>query len=293
MLKLIGRGRSFTCNGVTRCDFLQVGALGAVGLSLPQLMAARAAGAVKPGHDERSCIMIFNLGAPSNMDLWDMKPDAPAEIRGPFKPVPTKVPGLQLSEILPLHARIADKFSLVRSAHHGGAAVHDAGWQMLQTGRLFSGGVNTPHVGSVVSYLRGRKTDLPPFAVLPELMGRGGGNMPNGQAGGVRGKAQDPFEPTADPSQPNFRVPDLPPPPEIGTVRLDRRRKIRALVDDAVGEFEATENAALLDSNFQAAFRLMTSSQAREAFDLAQEPAHVRDRYGRSRFGQCCLLARR
>ena len=215
--------------------------------------------------------MIFNLGAPSNMDLWDMKPDAPAEIRGPFKPVDTTVPGIQLSEILPRHAKIADKFSLVRSVHHGGAAVHDAGWQMMQTGRLFSGGVNTPHLGSAVGYLRGRKTDLPPFAVLPELMGRGGGNMPNGQAGGFLGKAHDPFVLNADPSKPSFRVPDLLPPAEIGTVRLDRRRKIRELVDDAVDKFEATENAALLDNNFQAAFRLMTSPQARAAFDLSQE----------------------
>jgi hypothetical protein len=293
MLTFLGKGTATTCNGVTRRDFLQVGALGALGLSWPHWLAAQEAGLVAPDHDERSCILIFNLGAPSNMDLWDMKPDAPAEIRGPFKPVATPVPGIQLSEILPRHARIADKFSLVRSVHHTGAAVHDAGWQMLQTGRLFAGGVNTPHLGAVVSYLRGRKTDLPAFAVLPEIMGRGGGNMPNGQSGGFLGKAHDPFVLNADPSKPNFRVPDLLPPQEIGTVRLDRRRKIRELVDDAVAEFEATENAALLDGNFQAAFRLMTSTQAREAFDLAQEPPKVRERYGKTRFGQCCLLARR
>jgi hypothetical protein len=293
MLTFTGKGKAFTCNGSTRRDFLQVGALGAIGLSLSDLMAARAAGVVKPGHDNRSCIMIFNLGAPSHLDLWDMKPDAPAEIRGPFKPIQSTVPGIQLSEVLPRHASLADKFSLVRSVHHGGAAVHDAGWQMMQTGRLFSGGVNTPHVGAVVGYLRGRKTDLPTFAVLPELMGRGGGNMPNGQAGGFLGKAHDPFVLSADPSKPNFRVPDLLPPLEIGTVRLDRRRRIRELVDDAVETFEATESAALLDGNFKAAFRLMTSPQARQAFDLSQEPQQVRDRYGMTRFGQSCLLARR
>jgi hypothetical protein len=94
MLTFTGDGKAYTCNGVTRRDFLQVGALGAIGLSLPGLLAAQEAGAVKPGHDDRACIMIFNLGAPSNMDLWDMKPDAPAEIRGPFKPVASKVPGI-------------------------------------------------------------------------------------------------------------------------------------------------------------------------------------------------------
>ena len=149
MLTFTGKGRAFTCNGVTRRDFLQAGTLGAIGFGLPQWFAAQAAGAVKPGADDRACIMIFNLGAPSNMDLWDMKPDAPAEVRGPFKPIATSSPAIQVSEILPRHATIADKLSLVRSVHHSGAAVHDAGWQMMQTGRLFTGGVNTPHIGSV------------------------------------------------------------------------------------------------------------------------------------------------
>ena len=129
--------------------------------------------------------------------------------------------------------------------------------------------------------------------VLPELMGRGGGNLPNGQAGGFLGKAHDPFALNADPSKPNFQVPDLLPPPEIGKVRLDRRRRLRQIVDQTIKDFEATENAKLLDQNFHAAFRMMTSREAREAFDLSREPLHVRERYGMDRFGQCCLLARR
>lgn len=124
-------------------------------------------------------------------------------------------------------------------------------------------------------------------------MGRGGGNLPNGQAGGFLGKAHDPFSLMADPSQPNFKVPDLLPPPEIGEVRLERRRRMREVVDSTLKNFEATENAQLLDSNFQAAYRLMTSPQARDAFDLSKEPTKVRERYGMTRFGQCCLLARR
>ncbi|MCA9079101.1 MAG: DUF1501 domain-containing protein [Planctomycetaceae bacterium] len=292
MLTLTGRGRTTTCDGMSRRDFLQVGTLGGIGLSLPQLLAVEAAAASKP-HDDRACIMIFNLGAPSHIDLFDMKPDAAAEIRGPFKPIDTAAPGVQLSEILPQHARIADKISFVRSCHHTGAAVHDAGWQMLQTGRQFTGGINSPHAGAVTSFLRGRKTDLPPFVVLPELMGRGGGNLPNGQAGGFLGKAHDPFSLNADPSQKNFKVPDLLPPPEIGTARLERRRRMRDIVDQTIDNFEATEDAALLNDNFQAAFRMMTSPQARDAFDLTKEPQEVRDRYGMNRFGQCCLLSRR
>ncbi|MDA0284921.1 MAG: DUF1501 domain-containing protein [Planctomycetota bacterium] len=293
MLKLTGQGKAHTCNGVTRRDMLQAGALGAIGLSLPQYLAAKEQGAVKAGHDDRACIMIFNRGAPSQMDTFDMKPDAPAEVRGPFQPIRTTAPDIQISEIFPQLARHADKFSLVRSCYHTSAAVHDAGWQMMQTGRKFAGGVDTPHAGAVVSYLQGRKSDLPPFVVLPETMGRGGGNLPNGQAGGFLGKAHDPFALMADPSQPDFKVPDLLPPDDIGAARLIRRRRMRDVVDRTLENFEATENAKLLNDNFHAAFRLMTSTQAREAFDLSKEPKKVRERYGMTRFGQCCLLARR
>lgn len=284
--RLCGPGRS-------RREFLQIGALSAIGLSLPQYVRAAVEGKVKPGHEKRSCIMIFNLGAPSHIDLWDMKPDAPREIRGPFSPIRTKSDAFEISELLPLHAKIADKFSLVRSCHHDGAAVHDAGWQVMQTGRRFTGGIQTPHAGAVAAYLLGRRTDLPPFVVLPQLMGRGGGNMPNGQAGGFLGKAHDPFALMADPSQKDFKVPDLLPPDQIGAARLERRRKMRDVVESAVKEFEASEDARLLDENFEAAFRMMTSEQARSAFDLSKEPRAVRDRYGMNRFGQCCLLARR
>jgi len=293
MLDITGNGTAHTCNGVTRRDVMKVGALGAVGLSLPQYLAAKERGAIDKKHDNRAAIMIFNLGAPSQLDTFDMKPDAPAETRGPFKPISTAADGMQISEILPLHAKVADKFSLVRSCYHKGAAVHDAGWQMMQTGRLFTGGVNTPHMGSAVSYLRGRKSDLPPFVVLPETMGRGGGNLPNGQAGGFVGKAHDPFSLMADPSKPNFQAPDLLPPSYIGAARLERRRRMRSVVDETVKHFEASENAQLLDENFQVAYRLMTSKQARQAFDLSKEPKKVRERYGMTRFGQCCLLARR
>lgn len=293
MLNLTGRGHAQTCDGVTRRDFLQVGTLGALGISLPQLLAAKAQGAIAKDRDERSVIMIFNLGAPSQLDTFDMKPDAPAEIRGPFKPISTNVPGIDISEILPLHAKHADKFSLVRSCFHTGAAVHDTGHQMMQTGRLFTGGINTPHAGCALAYLKGRRSDLPAHVILPEPMGPTGGNLPHGQDAGFLGKAYDPFALMADPSKPNFKVPDLLPPPEIGEARLERRRKLRSIVDETVNNFTASDPAKLLDSNFEAAFRMMTSPQARAAFDLSQEPTAVRERYGMNRFGQCCLLSRR
>ena len=293
MLEFQGKGRAHTCDGHTRRDFLRVGTLGAIGFSLSDYMWAKEQGAVDNSHDDRACIMIFNLGAPSQLDTFDMKPDAPAEVRGPFKPISTVSPEIQISEIFPEHAKIADKFSLVRSCYHTSAAVHDAGWQMMQTGRMFTGGIETPHAGAVVSYLRGRKSDLPPHVVLPELMGRGGGNLPNGQAGGFLGKAHDPFALLADPSKPNFKVPDLLPPADIGLVRLERRKKMREIVESNLAQFEKSDDARLLNENFQAAYRMMTSKQAREAFDLQQEKDTVRQQYGINRFGQCCLLARR
>ncbi len=124
-------------------------------------------------------------------------------------------------------------------------------------------------------------------------MGPTGGNMPHGQDAGFLGKSYDPFVLNADPSQPHFQVPDLLPPKQIGEVRLSRRRKLRDLVEHTVNRFESSQNEQLLASNFDAAFRIMTSPQARSAFDLAQEPDAIRDRYGRNRFGQCCLMARR
>jgi uncharacterized protein (DUF1501 family) len=293
MLKVTGKGSITTCDGITRRDFLQVGTLGAIGLSLSHLAALKAAGAVTKGNDEKAVIMIFNLGAPSQLDTWDMKPDAPREIRGPFKPIKTNNLDIQISEIFPLHAKIADKFSLVRTCYHTAAAVHDTGHQMMQTGRLFTGGVNTPHAGCALEYLKGRKTELPAHVILPEPMGPTGGNMPHGQDAGFLGKAYDPFVLNADPSKKDFKVPDLLPPSEIGEARLRRRRELREVVDETVKSFEASPTAQLMDVNFQSAYRLMTSVKAREAFDLTKEPEKVRERYGMTRFGQSCLLARR
>jgi uncharacterized protein (DUF1501 family) len=293
MLKVTGPGSITTCDGIRRRDFLQVGALGALGFGLSQYASLKALGAVKGGNDEKACIMIFNLGAPSQLDTFDMKPNAPREVRGPFKPIKTNNPDLQISEILPQHAKLADKFSLVRSVYHTAAAVHDTGHQMMQTGRLFTGGINTPHAGCVLEFLKGRKNELPAHVVLPEPMGPTGGNMPHGQDGGFLGKTYDPFVLNADPSKKDFKVPDLLPPSEIGEARLQRRRSLRQVVDDTVRNFEASASASLMDSSFDAAYRLMTSEKAREAFDLTKEPETVRERYGMTRFGQCCLLARR
>src|SRR3989449_1897413 len=169
MLDITGRGSITTCDGITRRDFLQVGALGALGLTLSKFAALQAAGAVAKGNDEKSCIMIFNLGAPSQLDTFDMKPNASAEIRGPFKPIKTNNPDIQISEIFPLHAKLADKFSLVRTCYHTAAAVHDTGHQMMQTGRLFTGGIQKPPARCAPGILQSRRNEMPATVVLPPI----------------------------------------------------------------------------------------------------------------------------
>src|SRR5213075_346169 len=162
----------------------------------------------------------------------------------------TNNPDIQVCEIFPRIAKLADKFSLVRSVYHTAAAVHDTGHQMMQTGRLFTGGINTPHAGCALEFLKGRKTELPAHVILPEPMGPTGGNLPHGQDAGFLGKSYDPFVLNANPSKENFRVPDLLPPKEIGEARLERRRTLREAVEGSVKNFESTPNAQLMDANF-------------------------------------------
>jgi hypothetical protein len=291
MLRLDAERPVRFCDGLTRRDFLHAGALASLGLTLPGFLAAKEAGAVRDS--DVNCIMLFLVGGPSQIDTWDPKPDAPAEVRGPFRPIATTVPGMRISEIFPRSARLADHFSLVRSVYHTATAVHDTGHQMMQTGRLFSGGVEHPHVGCVLGYLKGRRGEVPAHVLLPRPIGRTGGNMPHGQTAGYLGKPHDPFVLNADPSAKDFKVPDLLPPDYISGVRARRRQKMRAAVEGALEAFEKLPQARQLDDSFEQAFRLMSSRQAREAFALEQEPEKVRERYGLTRFGQSCLLARR
>ena len=280
------------CDGLRRRDFLHAGALATLGLGLTDFLGLKAAGAVNTQKD-RNCILLMLVGGPSQLDCWDMKPNAPAEIRGPYKPIKTNVPGIEISENFPRMAKHADKFSLVRSMYHTAAAVHDTGHQMMQTGRLFQGGVEHPHMGCVLSKLKGPKGDVPAHVLLPRPIGNTGGNMPHGQSAGFLGKTFDPMVLNADPSDPNFRVPDMLPPDYLSPLRVDRRKNWREAIDKNVSMFETSQDARLLDSTFHQAYTIMSSQKAREAFELHREPEEVRQKYGMNRFGQSCLLARR
>jgi uncharacterized protein (DUF1501 family) len=289
MIRLDADRPASFCDGHTRRDFLHAGAIAPLGLTLPALLQAKAAGA----DSDTNCIMLFLVGGPSQIDTFDPKPKAPAEVRGPFSSIKTNVPGIEISEIFPKTAKHADKFSIIRSVYHTAAAVHDTGHQMMQTGRLFTGGVEFPHVGCALGYLKGGRGELPPHVLLPRPIGRTGGNLPHGHSAGYLGKTHDPFILNADPNAPNFKVPDLLPPDYITGLRAERRQKLRDAVDEATGAFEKNAAAKQLDDNFNLAFKLMSSAKAREAFALEKETDKMRDRYGRTRFGQCCLMARR
>ena len=288
MIRVDARRPAHFCDGLTRRDFLHAGSLSLLGLTLP---GAKALGRTVP--DDVNCVMLFLVGGPSQLDTWDMKPAAPSEIRGPFRPIKTNVPGVEISEIFPRLATMMDKVSLVRTCNHQATAVHDTGHQMMQTGRLFSGGIEHPHIGCVLSKMKGQKGDAPPHVLLPRPIGNTGGGMPHGQSAGYLGKTFDPFVLNADPNAKDFKVADLLPPDYITAVREQRRKSLRQAIDGEVKAFEASADARLLDTNFQQAYRLMSSQAAREAFDLKAETDAVRDRYGRTRFGQSCLLARR
>ena len=195
MFTFTGPGSAQTCTGITRRDFLQAGALGAIGLSLPHLFAAKAKGAVVKGHDNRSVIMIFNLGAPSQLDTFDMKPDAPAEVRGDFRPIPTNVDGIQICEHLPRTAQVMDRVALIRSLTHE-LGNHDTGSHYLLTGHRPTPVVEYPSLGSIVARETGFHGAIPPYVAVPEAVASAkSGYLP---------AAFSPFSVGGDPSKPGY-----------------------------------------------------------------------------------------
>src|SRR5579885_2452103 len=174
-------------SGLRRRDLLSTGALAGAGL----LCGSPAVGETRG--NSASCILLMLVGGPSQLDTWDMKPDAPWEIRGPFRPIRTNVPGVRISEIFPRMAKNAEKYAVLRAVHHDAAPMHDAGYQMMQTGRCFEEGVEFPHMGCVVSSVKGRPNGVPGHVLLPRGIGNTGGDMPNGRSAGFPGREHDPL----------------------------------------------------------------------------------------------------
>ena len=291
MLRLDADRPAKFCDGLNRRDFLHAGTIAPLGLTLADFFALPAAAPREAARGrDINCIMIVLCGGPSHIDTWDPKPDAPAECTARFRTVATHVPGIRMTDIFPRFARHTDKFSLIRTLFHTATAVHDTGYQLMQTGRLFSGGVEHPHVGCVLGYLRGRRGDLPAHVLLPRPIGRTGGNLPHGHTAGYLGRQYDPFILNADPAVPNFRVPDLLPPGYVPPAGKCTASNSQA-VDAAAAAFE-TSSSGRWTITLVLAYRLMSSPQARAASPSSRSPPQCATATA-ARMGQSCLLAQR
>ncbi len=269
------------CDGVTRRDMLRLGSLTALGLGLPEFFRRQIAASERTAPRAKSCILLWLDGGPSHLETFDLKPEAPAEVRGPFQQIETNVPGIQISELLPHTARICDKLAIVRSVTSP-LGEHGLANRYLLTGYKPSPALEYPSFGSVTASLRSKRSVLPPYVAIPEVRYAGAGSL---------GAEHEPFVTGGDPSKPDFRVRDLDFFPGIDASRLRRRREYLAEIDGVQAALEAGPEPT--DSAFERAYRLVTSPEAKRAFDLTAEPGDVRARYGPRTFGQSCLLARR
>lgn len=273
-------------NTFHRRDFLKVGVLGFLGLGLTEYLSMSSASAAGlDGGTATSAVLVWLGGGPSHLDTWDPKPNAPSEIRGVFNPINTKTNGIQISEHLPLLAGQMDKMTLIRSMTSPEGA-HERGTHYMMTGFEPLPGFGVPSYGSVASKFLSPRSALPPYIAIPSPVTYGGA--------GFLGAALDPFSPGGDPNNKNFRVRDLELPPGMTVERMDRRRTLRESVDGLFSRFEkGSDRARTVNSFYQRAYGLLSSREARAAFDLKTETDATRDAYGRSQLGQGLLLARR
>jgi len=285
----IQMGGHRTCDGVSRRDFLRVGALSVLGLALPDFLRLQAEAAAGGTHAARGypraegCILIWLAGGPSHLDTFDPKPEGPADVRGTFKAIPTSVAGIQLCEHLPLSAKVMDKFSIIRSVTSSIGA-HEQASQYMLTGYKPLPTLEYPSYGAVVAKELGVRNDLPPYLAIPDVARAG-------QAGFI-GNAYNAFA-VGDPGRPGFRVQNINLPRGVDQERLVKRR---AFVERANHRFEAQlpdDSVHSVDSFYERAYDLVTSPQAKKAFDLEQEESKTREAYGARTLGQGCLLARR
>lgn len=270
------------CEGVSRRDVLRVGALSFFGLSLPQVLRMQAASAATTQKAE-AVILLWCGGGPSHIDSFDPQPDAPSEIRGEFKAIDTNVPGIRLSEHLPLTAKITDKIAIVRSLSSNIAA-HEQASDYLMTGYKPIPTLRYPAYGAVVAKELGVRNSVPPYIGIP--------NPGRGASSGFIGAGYNPFS-VPDPGEGQFKVRDVSLPASVDDARLARRR---SFAQDLNGEFTKglpDDNVRSVDRFYERAYDLVTSAKARKAFDLKDEPSAVQEKYGSSTYGRGALLARR
>jgi len=274
---------------VSRRQLLRVGSLGAFGLSLPELLRGEANGDGGKQRSPRSCIFIMQYGGASHIDTLDLKPHAPADIRGPFDPIATRTPGLQVCHHLPLLAQRSQKFAVVRSMTHGNP-VHDGAMHVAMTGHS-TPFPDTPYFGSIVSQQRPATENIPSYVWLQNLAGD---VEPRYLRGGFLGMGHSPLRVGTDldnPSADNFRFKSFDPLEGNTVDRLRSRQKLLQSLDTA--QAPGTSGPASFGRFQEKAFDLVTGNGARQAFDLGRETTQTRDRYGRNPLGQNLLMARR
>jgi len=280
------------CDGsrLGRRGFLSVGAVGALGISLADVLRMEHAKADIKNYASRegtakSIIYIYLPGGAPHQETFDPKPFAPVEYRGPLGSIETSIPGVRLGEMLPHTAKIVDKLAICRSMTHGEAA-HERGTHNMFTGYRPSPALQYPSMGSVVSHEYGPRNNLPPYVCIP--------NQPNEFAGtGYLSSSYAGFSLGSDPADKNFRVKDLSLPGGVDGARFEKRRRMLDVVNGYFREKEKSDSLDALDTFYDRAYSLISSQQAREAFDMAKEPDAIKDEYGRNQAGMRMLLARR
>jgi len=278
----------------SRRDILKAGVLGLAGLSLPDLLRARAR-AANPNAEEMSVILVWLDGGPPQHETYDPKPNAPVEFRGPLKAISTKLPGVQVSELMPETARMLDKMAIIRSMHHA-TGDHFAAAHWMLTGYLGSTSVDLtpqyPSAGSVIAKLKGpKKPGMPAYVGLPNT--HSVGLAPGYHGAAYLGVAHNPFSADGDPNSDGYGVANLSPAAGVDASRLNDRRGLLSAFDTTRRDVDASGLMDGLDSFGKQAFEMISGPEARAAFDITRESPRLRDRYGRNTWGQSTLVARR
>jgi hypothetical protein len=294
-----GTIRGLAGSRMRRREMLRIGGLGAIGLSLADLLRCESAAAAEGRRPAKSIILLWLWGGPSHLDTFDMKPNAPLEYRGPYEPIATNVPGIEICELLPHLAKRADKYAILRSLHcqsndHGiagtiGLTGADAGATSL-SGQILPGQVKPTH-GSIVSRVLGFDPAMPRFVTMGGWLHQGKKRI-TGEGGGTLGSLHDPFRLDYDPES-GVNIPQLDLLEGLTADGLSSRRNLKTTLDQIARSLDSSPQIERMDKFSQQAYSLLTSSQTREVFDLSREPDDLRQRYGKFRFGQCCLMARR
>jgi len=296
MLRIDAGSTPAYCDGMSRRSFVQIGAAGMAAVGLPSILKAKEDSArLGVAKKDTSVILLWLDGGPSHLDLYDLKPQAPVEYRGMWQPIPTNVPGFEISELFPRQARVADKFSIVRSLHHG-TGDHFAGGHIMLTTRAGASGADQagkyPSIGSIVAKTAGpRRPGMPAYASVPYASSIG--LRPGYFGANYLGIEHNPFETDGDPNSPKFEVKNINLANGLSIDRLGNRQTLLKDFDRMRRDADTRGAVEAMDRFQQDAYQMVSGDAARQAFDISKEDDKLRDQYGRNGWGQSTLLARR